>query len=539
MKLLFSLLLVTASAYYQALAQNTVYGYNAGTYGLANTHIGAFTGQSNIHGYDNTFVGYNSGARNTTGYYNTFLGHASGYRNTTGIQNTFVGSGSGNSNTIGKSNTFLGNGSGSGNTTGNNNTFLGYNSGVYNNFGNNNIFLGYYSGYSSTAGNSNIFLGSYSGYNNTNGNYNIFLGDLSGRYNTTGAANIFLGNSSGYSNLTGYRNLFLGNYSGHSNATGYDNTFLGYYSGLKNNGARNVFIGYMAGYSETGSNKFYIDNNDDIGPLLYGDFIANTLSIGTKYTGTAYSLVAPGKVRASAYDVVFDERLKENVQRMPNALTKVNRVEGISYRFKADTGEISQQSTTAKKLQYGFLANNIQEVFPELVTEDQGMLSMNYQGMIPVLVEAIKSLSLKQDSMSHLQVQLTQVQQKNQQLEQQNQQLTTELQLIKQALQANGLLKTSTKPAESSISPTIFLFQNEPNPFTETTTITYQVSIQAREVSLILTTLTGNQVQVFHNLSAGTGEVSISGGSLAAGTYVYSLVVDGQIVASKQMLLTK
>ena len=44
----------------------------------------------------------------------------------------------------------------------------------------------------------------------------------------------------------------------------------------------------------------------------------------------------------------------------------------------------------------GVLAQDIQEVFPELVSEDnEGMLSVNYQGLIPVLINALKEQEQK------------------------------------------------------------------------------------------------------------------------------------------------
>lgn len=397
-----------------------------------------------------------------------------------------------------------------------------------------------YGMYAGDGGAANTHIGAYAGRYST-GHYNTFLGDGSGYSNTTGSYNTFLGSHSGFNNVSGSYNTFLGNYSGRYSTTGNYNTFLGNYSGYSNNGTRNVFIGYFAGYNEKGSNKFYVANTYLTSPLLYGDFSTNTLSIGTKYTGTAYSLVASGSVRASTYDVFSDDELKENVKRLPNALAKVRRVEGVSYLYPDN----SAQAPVKKVSHYGFLAQNIQQVFPELVTEEEGSLAVNYQGMIPVLVEALKSLSLQQDSVSQLKAQLTRMQQQNQQLEAENQQIQSELTLIKQALQAKGLLKVKAEPGSSSreqassLNPAVVLSQNQPNPFHQTTTIVYQAPTEAKQVSLIITNFSGMEVQRFANLPAPTGEVTLTAGSLPPGTYVYTLVVDGQAAASHKMVLTK
>jgi hypothetical protein len=43
-----------------------------------------------------------------------------------------------------------------------------------------------------------------------------------------------------------------------------------------------------------------------------------------------------------------------------------------------------------QKTKIGLLAQDIQKVYPELVTEQNGILSVNYQGLVPVLINAIK-----------------------------------------------------------------------------------------------------------------------------------------------------
>jgi hypothetical protein len=44
-----------------------------------------------------------------------------------------------------------------------------------------------------------------------------------------------------------------------------------------------------------------------------------------------------------------------------------------------------------QKVKIGLLAQEVQKVFPELVNEDKnGMLSLNYQGLIPILIKALK-----------------------------------------------------------------------------------------------------------------------------------------------------
>jgi hypothetical protein len=81
-------------------------------------------------------------------------------------------------------------------------------------------------------------------------------------------------------------------------------------------------------------------------------------------------------------DVVVssDARLKANIVSLGSTLTKILLIDGKSYTMKKDG-----------KQKIGVLAQEIRTVFPELVTtDDKDMLAVNYQGLVPVLINAIK-----------------------------------------------------------------------------------------------------------------------------------------------------
>ncbi len=78
-----------------------------------------------------------------------------------------------------------------------------------------------------------------------------------------------------------------------------------------------------------------------------------------------------------------DARLKSNIISLGSTLAKLLALDGKSYTFKRDES----------KQKIGLLAQDVQKVFPELVkkaSDEQGTLSINYQGLIPVLINAIK-----------------------------------------------------------------------------------------------------------------------------------------------------
>ncbi|MFW5793488.1 MAG: tail fiber domain-containing protein [Bacteroidota bacterium] len=232
---------------------------------------------------------------------NYFIGHQSGEFITTGTKNTFFGYNSGNKTSSGTANIFIGEESGFNNTEGIRNIFIGYRAGKSNvgiatdpTVGHDNIYLGTNAGRDNPAGEHNTFVGSYSGYLSL-GTKNTFYGAFTG-LESSGMGNVFVGLDAGRYNLSGDYNVFLGAIAGMHN-TGEKNTYLGYAAGWTSTAhtrSGNVFIGHLAGVGETGSNKLYIANDSGT-PLIYGDFSAGRVGLGT--TSPGQKLTVAGNIR--------------------------------------------------------------------------------------------------------------------------------------------------------------------------------------------------------------------------------------------------
>tara|TARA_B110000503_G_scaffold142250_1_gene238430 strand:- start:914 stop:2074 length:1161 start_codon:yes stop_codon:yes gene_type:complete len=76
-----------------------------------------------------------------------------------------------------------------------------------------------------------------------------------------------------------------------------------------------------------------------------------------------------------------DARLKANIISLGSTLAKILQIDGKTYTMKKDEN---------KKQKIGVLAQDVQKVFPELVSEFNGIKSVNYQGLVPVLINALK-----------------------------------------------------------------------------------------------------------------------------------------------------
>ena len=177
------------------------------------------------------------------------------------------------------------------------------------------------------------------------------------------------------------------------------------------------FIGFLES-SSTGTTRLRLQNNDaarayDIlvsgnssvfggGKLVFYDGTSNvsrlTLdnagNIGIGINVPAYrldvsgSINASGSVRANGVVLTSDARYKAHVQPLDSSLNTVLALRGVSYDW--DRGTWKDRNFPDGR-QIGFLAQELEKVLPELVqTDENGYKAVNYVGVIPILVEAVK-----------------------------------------------------------------------------------------------------------------------------------------------------
>ena len=135
----------------------------------------------------------------------------------------------------------------------------------------------------------------------------------------------------------------------------------------------------------------------DLAPGSGMDFNANQLQMQELYPGgTTYDGGASTAIRSITFDskgrfvsatsitvVLSDRRLKKEITLLDNSLEKIQQLNGYNYYLKSDT--------LSKELKTGVMAQEIKEVFPNLLlTRPDGYYGVDYQGLIPILLEAIK-----------------------------------------------------------------------------------------------------------------------------------------------------
>jgi hypothetical protein len=131
-------------------------------------------------------------------------------------------------------------------------------------------------------------------------------------------------------------------------------------------------------YWDSSGYSFNLSSNSGIFKWNVGSSTRMALS-------TSGDLTAHGDV--VAFGSPSDKRLKENIKPIESALDKAMKLQGVTFDWK------KSDSILDIKEDIGFIAQDVKEVVPELVRENEnGMLSMRHQGITPILLEAIKEL---------------------------------------------------------------------------------------------------------------------------------------------------
>ena len=224
-------------------------------------------------------------------------------------------------------------------------------------------------------------------------------------------------------------------------------------------------------------------------------------------------------VSAPQYLTSSDVRYKEGVEQLEDVGDRFMELNPVTYRMKAPASALSGETQAqdaglsadeTSNLRYGFIAQEVRELFPDLVYEnEEGYLSIDYQGFIPILVDAVKELKgvvARQ---------------------------TEEIGMLR----GNGMRK-SPASVDGFTEGAARLWQNSPNPFNEETVIRCRIPEGKGSAMLCIYDLTGAQLTQQDITERGDVDVRIDGSKLQPGMYIYALILDGVEIDSKRMILT-
>ena len=487
----------------------------------------------------NTFFGFRAGNSNISGSFNTAFGNGALLLNTHGSQNTATGDGALSSNTTGGQNTATGNSTLVNNTTGVFNTATGFGALSSNTTGDNNTASGDFALNSNTIGIFNTALGSKALIHNIRGDHNTATGVRALMRNTTGVYNTATGIDALQSNSFGAFNTAIGSSAMNHVTTGGENVGIGGLAGGTSNPSFSTFLGSKTNAILNATN--------------------NVTAIGYEATATASNQVRIGNTSVTSiggqvnWTVFSDGRYKKNLNEDVPGLAFITKlrpvtynldVEGIDNKLKANLPPVSTEGhselakaianqkpsveqakakTEKAKIKYtGFVAQEVEAIAKKLNYDFSGVdapknkedfYGLRYSEFVVPLVKAVQELSNKNDAL---------------QLE--NEALKDRLDKIEQRLTANSKTFENISSAR--------LEQNAPNPYKGNTIINYYVPFNAGNAVIKITDMKGSLLKIF-NVKEGKGQVILQSDQLAAGTYQYSLFVNGRLIDTKQMLLIR
>ena len=276
----------------------------------------------------------------------------------------------------------------------------------------------------------------------------------------------------------------------------------------------------------------------------YQLFVGDNGNVGIGRKPGKYKLEVNGQVWTSAgLLITSDEAKKRNVISMKEQRStyanKLKQLNGTVYDKLVETekdnlaeisrmvesGKISAESapSSLKELsriktdkyirEYGFIAQEVRKLFPELVdTNAEGVLSINYTGLIPVLVEAIKDL-----------------QERMEKFERGNKGISLQRGEVSENTD-NTALGQTFKDEE-------YLSQNVPNPVDGSTVINYRLPEGAIRASIVVYSTNGAVVKTIPlDLSGTNGSITLYTSDLAKGVNLYQLTVNEVILGTKKLI---
>jgi hypothetical protein len=220
-----------------------------------------------------------------------------------------------------------------------------------------------------------------------------------------------------------------------------------------------------------------------------------------------------------------DQSIKQNVQDITNAKFILSQLNPKSYTYNtADYPHLNLEQGT----HYGVIAQEVQAVLPnatkefhmqemvdttgQVISPEVNLLTVNYTEIIPYLISAYKEQQQQIDSLLNVLNGVPRNSNPSQDQERRGQQV------------------------ELKNVASVILNQNDPNPFTESTRITYVIPQDISDAKIVFTNSTGVVINTVKIAERGLSELNVFSSELSSGIYTYTLVCDGKIIDSKRML---
>ena len=247
------------------------------------------------------------------------------------------------------------------------------------------------------------------------------------------------------------------------------------------------------------------------------------------------------KPSTSTWTITSDARLKNIDGAYTKGLQDILKLKTIAYHYK-NVGDRKFDEKTLAAQSVGFSAQDVQKVFPEAVgTDDDGYLNLNIHPILIASINSIQELKTQLDGKDAI------ITKQQAQLDKQQAQINLLLQKFDQLDSRQQQCCNASSQASRTINQnetvtaaeTASLEQNAPNPVNNTTVIKYHLPSSVKEAQMMITDVKGTVIKTIVLNAKANGQVTLTAGTLATGSYFYTLLTDGKKVATKEMQIIK
>jgi hypothetical protein len=295
---------------------------------------------------------------------------------------------------------------------------------------------------------------------------------------------------------------------------------------------QNIGVEASANSTTAGSTNYggrFTALNNTFGTTNYGIYAESNPIQSTNFAARFEgNILFNGALSGTNNVVTSDQMFKTNVDTLAGAVQLLLSLQPKTYYF--DTlNPYGMYFNSAK--QYGLIAQEVEQVIPELVSENfrpalldsAGQIiypqvtykSLNYNAFIAILIKAMQEQNLKIDS------------------------LETQLNSCCSSNARTQNPSTNQTDVTLTNSESIVLDQNIPNPFAEQTTITYNLPQSVQKAQLLFYDANGKLIKAVDLNERGKGQINVFANDLSNGIYSYALIADGQIIDTKRMVKTQ
>ena len=193
----------------------------------------------------------------------------------------------------------------------------------------------------------------------------------------------------------------------------------------------------------------------------------------------------------------------------------------------------------------GFVAQDVERAANELgynfsgvdaAKNEKDLYGLRYAEFVVPLVRAVQELDENQKAKVKSQ------EEEITKLKTEINDLQKQMEELKSMIVSNGRV---SKPVQIKMSDELLVMvgaaisQNIPNPFNRTTTINYTLPQKYSSAKIMVTDKGGKKIKELNLSGNGRNSISVDASNLSSGTYLYSLIIDGKLIDSKQMILIK